>query len=101
MTHATLAVMGLVQPWGAIDPITELQTRWAVRVFKGEAKLPSRVEMDKDIDEKAHQMSQRYVASPRHTVEVDYVEYCNTIAGFVGCRPNLCKINKHEVLKIF
>jgi dimethylaniline monooxygenase (N-oxide forming) len=92
MTHPTLAVIGLIQPWGAINPIAELQARWAVRVFKGELKLPSQLKMDEDIDEKIHQMSQRYVASPRHTVQVDHQDYCNRIADLVGCRPNICKI---------
>ena len=31
----TLAVIGLIQPLGIILPIAELQSRWAVRVFKG------------------------------------------------------------------
>ncbi|CAF2384431.1 unnamed protein product [Rotaria sp. Silwood2] len=89
MTHPTLAVMGLVQPWGAINPVTELQARWAVRVFNGELKLPSRLKMDEDIDEKIHQMSQRYAASPRHTLEVDHVDFCNELAEQAGCRPNI------------
>ena len=56
--------------------------------------------MDEDIDEKAHQMTERYVASPRHTVEVDYMEYCNTIADKIGCRPNLCEKSQWELLNI-
>lgn len=31
----TLAIIGLVQPLGAIMPISELQGRWATQVFKG------------------------------------------------------------------
>uniref|UniRef100_A0A8C4V1A0 Flavin-containing monooxygenase n=1 Tax=Falco tinnunculus TaxID=100819 RepID=A0A8C4V1A0_FALTI len=31
----TLAFIGLIQPLGAIMPISELQCRWATRVFKG------------------------------------------------------------------
>ncbi|XP_054836122.1 flavin-containing monooxygenase 5-like isoform X2 [Eublepharis macularius] len=31
----TLAIIGLVQPLGAIMPIAELQARWVTRVFKG------------------------------------------------------------------
>lgn len=31
----TLAVIGLIQPLGIILPIAELQSRWAVQVFKG------------------------------------------------------------------
>ena len=84
--------MGLIQPWGAINPITELQARWAVRVFRGDVKLPSKADMDHEIDEKARIMAERYVASPRHTVQVDYVDYCNEIADQVGCRPNSCRI---------
>ncbi|CAF1340855.1 unnamed protein product [Adineta steineri] len=91
MTHPTLAVMGLIQPLGAINPITELQARWAIRVFKGELKLPSRLIMDEDIDEKIHQMAERYVSSPRHTVEVDHVDYCDEIADQAGCRPDIFK----------
>jgi dimethylaniline monooxygenase (N-oxide forming) len=86
--------MGLVQPWGAINPITELQARWAIHVFKDELKLPSRSEMDKNTDERLDQMSKRYVASPRHTVQVDYLEYCDDLADEIRCRPNLCKIDK-------
>ena len=33
--HPTLCVIGLIQPWGAIMPISELQCRWAARIFSG------------------------------------------------------------------
>uniref|UniRef100_UPI00398F4D23 flavin-containing monooxygenase 5-like isoform X2 n=1 Tax=Pristiophorus japonicus TaxID=55135 RepID=UPI00398F4D23 len=35
LEQPTLAIIGLVQPVGAIMPISELQARWATRVFKG------------------------------------------------------------------
>jgi dimethylaniline monooxygenase (N-oxide forming) len=92
LTHPTLAMMGLIQPWGAINPMTELQSRWVVRVFKGELKLPSQSQMNKDIEKRMLKMSERYVASPRHTIQVDYVEYCNELSDEVGCRPNTCEI---------
>ena len=34
LSPGTLAVIGCIQPWGAINPISELQCRWACRVFK-------------------------------------------------------------------
>ena len=34
ITPSTLAVIGYVQPLGALNPITELQCRWATRIFK-------------------------------------------------------------------
>jgi len=36
--HPTLCVIGLIQPWGAIMPISELQCRWAARVFSGKVR---------------------------------------------------------------
>ena len=35
LERPTLAIIGLVQPLGAIMPISEMQARWATRVFKG------------------------------------------------------------------
>ncbi|XP_070816134.1 flavin-containing monooxygenase 5-like isoform X2 [Chaetodon trifascialis] len=37
LDRPTLAIIGLVQPLGAIMPISEMQARWATRVFKGDA----------------------------------------------------------------
>lgn len=31
----TLAIIGCIQPLGAINPISEMQCRWAARVIKG------------------------------------------------------------------
>lgn len=35
LEKSTLAIIGLIQPLGAIMPISEMQARWATRVFKG------------------------------------------------------------------
>lgn len=100
MKHSTLAVIGLIQPWGAINPISELQARWAVRVFKGELNLPNAQSMNEDIDKKIELMSKRYVNTVRHTVQVDHVDFCNEIAEQVGCRPNLCKNQNIKVKRV-
>ncbi|KAL1022479.1 hypothetical protein UPYG_G00028270 [Umbra pygmaea] len=85
----TLAVIGLVQPLGAIMPISEIQTRWATRVFKGLTKLPTMEGMLKDIKRKEDVMSSRYVASQRHTIQVDYIQYMDEVANHIGVRPNI------------
>lgn len=36
LEKSTLAIIGLIQPLGAIMPLSEMQARWATRVFKGE-----------------------------------------------------------------
>ncbi|XP_070602926.1 flavin-containing monooxygenase 5-like isoform X1 [Erythrolamprus reginae] len=85
----TLAIIGLVQPLGAIMPIAELQARWATRVFKGLAELPSTSEMISDIIVKKLSMAKRYVKSQRHTIQVDYMEQMDELASLIGVKPNL------------
>ncbi|KAJ8376354.1 hypothetical protein SKAU_G00069340 [Synaphobranchus kaupii] len=88
LERPTLAIIGLVQPLGAIMPIAEMQARWATRVFKGLNKLPPMDAMLKEIKEKAETMAKRYVTSKRHTIQVDYVPYMDELAEQVGVRPN-------------
>uniref|UniRef100_A0A669C2C3 Flavin-containing monooxygenase n=1 Tax=Oreochromis niloticus TaxID=8128 RepID=A0A669C2C3_ORENI len=89
LERPTLAIIGLVQPLGAIMPISEMQARWATRVFKGCIKLPSAAAMLKDVQSKQEAMAQRYVTSQRHTIQVDYVSYMDEIAELVGVQPNI------------
>nr|UZZ64696.1 tAncFMO1-5 [synthetic construct] len=88
----TLAVIGLIQPLGAIMPISELQARWATRVFKGLNKLPSANTMMADIAKKKEEMEKRYVTSQRHTIQVDYIEYMDELASLIGVKPNLLSL---------
>ncbi|XP_017311638.2 flavin-containing monooxygenase 5 [Ictalurus punctatus] len=89
LERPTLAIIGLIQPLGAIMPISEMQARWATRVFKGLRKLPSMNSMLKDIKMKEDRMAKRYVTSQRHTIQVDYLPYMDELATQVGVRPNL------------
>uniref|UniRef100_A0A7N8WLY7 Flavin-containing monooxygenase n=1 Tax=Mastacembelus armatus TaxID=205130 RepID=A0A7N8WLY7_9TELE len=92
LAHPTLAIIGLVQPLGAIMPISEMQARWATRVFKGCIKLPSQAGMLKDIQCKEEKMAMRYVKSHRHTIQVDYVNYMDEIAELVGVQPKILRL---------
>ncbi|OCT85450.1 flavin containing dimethylaniline monoxygenase 5 gene 1 L homeolog isoform X1 [Xenopus laevis] len=85
----TLAVIGLVQPIGAIMPISELQARLATRVFKGLVRLPAAQSMVHDVAQKRQKMESRYVRSQRHTIQVDYVEYMDEVASLLGAKPRL------------
>ncbi|XP_053549843.1 flavin-containing monooxygenase 5 [Bombina bombina] len=88
----TLAVIGLIQPLGAIMPISELQCRLATRVFKGLVKLPTLDDMTRDIKEKREEMEKRYVVSQRHTIQVDYMEYMDELSEIVGVKPSLSRL---------
>ncbi|NWS84448.1 FMO5 monooxygenase, partial [Toxostoma redivivum] len=85
----TLAFIGLIQPLGAIMPISELQCRWATRVFKGLNELPPRHDMEADIEQKKEAMAKRYVKSQRHTIQVDYIPYMDELACQLGVKPSL------------
>ena len=49
LKHNTLSVNGAFKPLSSIIQCTELQARWASRVFKGLAKLPSQAEMEAEV----------------------------------------------------
>ncbi|XP_071983185.1 flavin-containing monooxygenase 5-like isoform X2 [Engystomops pustulosus] len=88
----TVAFIGYIQPIGAIMPISEIQARWATRVFKGINKLPSMSEMKAEITKRREDMQKRYVESERHTIQVDYVDYMDEVAEEIGCKPNFKKL---------
>lgn len=92
LERPTLAIIGLVQPLGAIMTISEMQARWATRVFKGCTKLPSVASMLKDVQCKQETMAKRYVPSQRHTIQVDYLNYMDEIAVLLGVRPNIPRL---------
>nr|KAI8737583.1 dimethylaniline monooxygenase [N-oxide-forming] 5-like isoform X1 [Biomphalaria glabrata] len=83
----TLAVIGCVQPTGALAPISEMQCRLAVKVFKGEVTLPNQKAMLLEIESKRRSMAKRYVKSQRHTFQVDYIPYMDELARLIGCLP--------------
>ena len=70
-----LYFIGLVQPLGAIMPVAELQSEWVADVLEGRAALPDPVTMRREIAEEEAAMRRRYVASTRHTIQVDFHPY--------------------------
>jgi len=90
--HATLAFVGLIQPWGAIMPISEMQARWITRVFNGKSSLVSKKDMWADIKRTQEEMALRYKKSARHTIQIDYVPYMDEIAKLIGVYPSFWQI---------
>jgi hypothetical protein len=70
-----LYFIGLVQPLGAIMPLAELQSEWIADLLEGKTGLPARAEMERQIADEERRMRARYVASPRHTIQVDFYPY--------------------------
>nr|XP_054755850.1 flavin-containing monooxygenase 5-like [Lytechinus pictus] len=92
LQHATIAFVGYIKPAGSVIPISELQARWAARVFKGLAKLPSTEAMKADMVSKEKAMSKRFISSQRHTLQVDFIKYMDDVAIEFGVKPDFGKM---------
>jgi dimethylaniline monooxygenase (N-oxide forming) len=56
-------------------PIAEAQSEWVCDHLTGSYLLPPRAEMLADIARERTAMRRRYVASKRHTMQVDFDDY--------------------------
>ena len=77
--HPGLYFIGFVQPLGPIMPIAEAQSEWVADLLQGRAALPSAAEMRSEIAAHERAMKKRFVASKRHTIEVDFHPYLREI----------------------
>ena len=73
--NPSLAFVGLLQPIGAIMPLAEAQSQWIAEYLRGEYRLPSVRAMEAAIVREGKRMGKRYVASKRHTIQVDFDTY--------------------------
>ena len=71
--------IGLLQPLGAIMPLAEAQGAWVAEYLQGAYDLPSRAELRADIAAETAALRHRYVASPRHTMQVDFDLYLHEL----------------------
>jgi dimethylaniline monooxygenase (N-oxide forming) len=75
-----LYFLGLVQPLGAIMPIAERQAEWIADLLEGDAALPAPERMRRAIEREDRKLRKRYVASTRHTIQVDFHTYMRALA---------------------
>jgi dimethylaniline monooxygenase (N-oxide forming) len=71
--------LGLLQPLGAIMPLAEAQGQWIADHLKGEYALPPRPALLADVERDQAAMRNRYVASKRHTIQVDFDDYLHDL----------------------
>jgi hypothetical protein len=74
-TYPDVFFVGLLQPLGAIMPLAEAQGKWVAGYLRGEYHLPAARALRKDIEDERAKMFKRYVASKRHTMQVDFDNY--------------------------
>ncbi|XP_074076461.1 flavin-containing monooxygenase 5-like [Macrotis lagotis] len=88
----TLAFIGIIQPVGSTIPTSEIQSRWATRVFKGLNKLPSVSDMMTEIKQTRNDLEKQFVISRRDERRVQYIEYMDKIALEIGVKPRLLSL---------
>ena len=74
-----LYFVGFIQPLGPIMPLAEAQCEWVADLLAGRATLPAAGEMKREIAKEERRQAKRFVASKRHTVEVDFHPYLREI----------------------
>jgi dimethylaniline monooxygenase (N-oxide forming) len=74
-----LYFVGFVQPLGPIMPIAESQAEWIADLLTERAALPSVAEMQNEVADYDRWLKKRFVASKRHTIEVDFHPYLRAI----------------------
>jgi thioredoxin reductase len=74
-----LYFIGFIQPLGPIMPLAEAQCEWVADLLRGRATLPAPGEMKREIAKEERKQAKRFVASKRHTVEVDFHPYLREI----------------------
>jgi hypothetical protein len=77
--HPGLYFIGFVQPLGPVMPVAEAQSEWIADLLTSKAALPSAPEMRKEIANYDRWLKKRFVASKRHTIEVDFHPYLRDI----------------------
>ena len=61
-------------------PIAERQSEWIADVIEGKVAVPGRDEMLTTIAKERRAVERRYVASKRHTIQVDGPQYMHLLA---------------------
>ena len=56
-------------------PLSEVQGSWIASYLEGDYALPGRTALLRDIADDQASMRKRYVASKRHTIQVDFDDY--------------------------
>ena len=69
----------------------EFQAQWFVAHCQGLTSLPGIDEMEQTMERDKQKSQKRFYASPRHTIQVDPIVYCDELSKTFGAKPELAK----------
>lgn len=88
LERASLAIIGLISLKGSILTGTELQARWATRVFKGLCKIPPPQQLMAEVTKK-EELIKRGVIKDTSEEKLSYIPYMDDLAACIGTKPNI------------
>lgn len=88
LEKTTLAMIGFISLTGSILAGTELQARWATRIFKGLCKIPPSQKLMAEAMKK-EQLIERGLMKDPGVDKADYISYLDDLASFIGVKPNI------------
>lgn len=78
-SHRHVFFVGLAQPLGAILPVATLQAEWIAEHLAGRYSLPEEKRMRTEVAREESKNADRYVPSPRHTMQIDPLIYARVL----------------------
>ncbi|XP_075843576.1 dimethylaniline monooxygenase [N-oxide-forming] 4-like [Microtus pennsylvanicus] len=88
LERTTLAIIGVITLTGSVLAGTELQARWATRVFKGLCNIPPSQKLMAEATKKEQLIKRGVINDPREDV-LDFITYLDEIAQCIGAKPNI------------
>uniref|UniRef100_A0A8C5W9X0 Flavin-containing monooxygenase n=1 Tax=Leptobrachium leishanense TaxID=445787 RepID=A0A8C5W9X0_9ANUR len=88
----TLAFLGVLQPFGGVFPVVELQCRWATRIFNGKTQLPSLRKMEDCIQRKHDKQIKSFTKCRNQTLQMHFIEYMDEVAVEIGVLPSIAQL---------
>ncbi|KAB1260680.1 Dimethylaniline monooxygenase [N-oxide-forming] 4 [Camelus dromedarius] len=88
LERTTLAIIGFISLTGSILAGTELQARWATRVFKGLCKIPPSQKLMAEVVKK-EQLIERGLMKDPSGDKLDYISYMDDLAACIGTKPSI------------
>ncbi|CAH2311807.1 dimethylaniline monooxygenase [N-oxide-forming] 2 [Pelobates cultripes] len=104
LAKPTMAFLGLIQPLGSILPTTEIQARWAARVFKGAVQLPSTGMMEAYAIKSKKKKEKWFGSGKAQIFQAHYIEYIDEVSKEIGNHPKILSLfftDPRLALKIF
>ena len=94
----SLAFIGYARPaFGAVPPMSELAARYWTQLLTGERVLPDRGALEDAIGRDRDAELRLFSRDRRLSSLTQYQTYMNSLAGLIGCRPNLALLRTHHV----